>query len=154
MVIPRRPPAGYISGHHTLTPAPPPISFPPRNIPNTLPHSRLPMETSILGKPPSPPPITWTRPLPPMDEDGFQPVISRNTRRRLRQSKSQWSFRIEAKNFTFRFQESHRGATIQISEQRPTVTRSILLSVATVPWLNNILADCIHRRKISAPLWH
>lgn len=153
MAIPRRPHPSYTSAHHTLVPAPPPISFPPRNIPNALFYPQRTLETSILGKPLASPLITWPR-FPPMDEGGFQPVLSRNTRRRLRQSSSQCSFGIEAKTFSFIIQESNRGVTMQISKQRPPVTRSILLSVAPVPWLKNLLTDCIHRRQISAPLWH
>lgn len=67
MAIPRRPHPSYISGHQTWPPAPPRISFPPRNIPNAFSYPRPPLETSILSKPPPSPPITWPRPFPPMD---------------------------------------------------------------------------------------
>lgn len=84
--------------------------FPSPQHPERILNPGRPLETSILGKPPPSPPITWPRPLPRMDEEGFQPVISRNTRRHLRQSRSQWSFRIEAKTFTFRLQDSNLEA--------------------------------------------
>lgn len=91
------------------------------------------------------------QPPPQLDEDGFQLVMTRNSKLRLRQSKTQWSFRIEAKIFTFRLKDSNRGALIQISEQRAALTRSILLPAVATPWLKNTLAYCIQRRTISVP---
>lgn len=87
-----------------------------------------------------------------MDADGFQLVMSRNTKQRLRENQRQWSFHIEAKTFTFKLKDSAHGTLLQLSEHRP-LTRTILLPITAICWLRDTLSDCIHFQKISHPLW-
>lgn len=147
------PPSAPFSGHPTR-PVPPPLRFPPRNIPPSIPQRlrqhRRQSEISVLDKPP-PPSVTSLRWPPPLiDDGGFQLVMTRNLKRRSRQSSNTCSFRIEAKIFTLRLKHSDRGPLLQISEQRPAQTRSIIFPVAANAWIQNVLQTSIQRRIIAA----
>lgn len=142
---------------HPSRPAPPPFRFPPRNIPPSLPqrlrqHSRQP-ESSLLGKPVPPSVTSFSQHPPLIDEDGFQLVVSRNSKRRLRQNSSFCSFRIEAKLFTLTLKHSDRGLLLQISERRPAQMRAVLLPVAANAWLQEVLQTSIQRRSFTGPQW-
>lgn len=87
VATPWPPLSAAISGHYNR-PAPPPLTFPPCNILSSIPQRirqyRRQTENSVLGKPPSISSAPLMRPPPLIDDDRFQPVMTRNLKRRLR----------------------------------------------------------------------
>lgn len=153
MAISRTSPAPSISGHHKRFQPPSPLVFPPRNIPTSITQQSQSLQTSILGEPPLSF-ATATNRFPEINEDGFQPFLTRNSKRRLRQGPTTCSFRIEAKIFTLNLKQSNRRPSFQLSEQRPALTRSITILAAAMAWLKTTVDNCVHHRRISAPLWY
>lgn len=135
----------------SAAPAPPPYVNPPRTDPAPRFNLHPITDNSILGQPIRPQPKPFFGQPPLTDVDGSRPVISKRNQQCLKAIHCKATLKSKPNPSHSDRKATVHGFALQVSEHRPSLSRTILVPLSPLGWLIETLSETIEVRKISVP---